>query len=306
MPTGKTAGAQAGAATPAGTLTHAERRGDAHDLGYGPLGRTGLTVCRLGFGGYRVDTETPVHRAALERALGSGVNLIDTSTNYADGGSEELVGQVVGDLVRAGRIERESDRHRLEDRLRPGAEPRPGPGARGPRDGRSPSGAVPGELLALRPPGVSRGPARAVARPSGVSRPSTCACSTTRSTSSRMRRSASEGRSSRSGTSSTGGSLAAFRFFEGEVAGGRLRWYGVSSNTVAQPVDDPEATSLTRMLAAAREAGGPDHHFAVLQLPAESLRVRWGACRGPTRRPGHRRRAGACWSSPRGRGSGSS
>jgi len=41
----------------------------------------------------------------------------------------------------------------------------------------------------------------------------------------------------------------------------------VSSNTVAQPVDDPEATSLTRMLAAAREAGGPAHHFAILQLP---------------------------------------
>ena len=59
------------------------------------------------------------------------------------------------------------DRRRVEDRLRPGAEPRAGPGARGrgtavPRDG-----AVPGELLALRPPGVSRGPARAVARPSG-------------------------------------------------------------------------------------------------------------------------------------------
>jgi hypothetical protein len=26
-------------------------------------------VCRLGFGGYRVNDETPVHRSALERAL---------------------------------------------------------------------------------------------------------------------------------------------------------------------------------------------------------------------------------------------
>jgi aryl-alcohol dehydrogenase-like predicted oxidoreductase len=33
------------------------------------------------------------------------------------------------------------------------------------------------------------------------------------------------------------------------------------------PADDPEATSLTRMLAAAREAGGPAHHFRILQLP---------------------------------------
>jgi aryl-alcohol dehydrogenase-like predicted oxidoreductase len=41
----------------------------------------------------------------------------------------------------------------------------------------------------------------------------------------------------------------------------------VSSNTLAQPADDPEATSLVRMLAAAREAGGPGHHFGVVQLP---------------------------------------
>jgi hypothetical protein len=32
------------------------------------------------------------------------------------------------------------------------------------------------------------------------------------------------------------------------VAAGVLGWYGVSSNTVAHPVDDPEATSLARML----------------------------------------------------------
>jgi aryl-alcohol dehydrogenase-like predicted oxidoreductase len=61
--------------------------------------------------------------------------------------------------------------------------------------------------------------------------------------------------------------VAAFRFFEARVAQGRLGWYGVSSNTVARPVEDVEATSLARMLRAAEEAGGPGHHFAVLQLP---------------------------------------
>jgi aryl-alcohol dehydrogenase-like predicted oxidoreductase len=59
----------------------------------------------------------------------------------------------------------------------------------------------------------------------------------------------------------------AFAFFETQVASGMIRWYGVSSNTAVSPVADPEATSLTRMLAAAREAGGPGHHFRVLQLP---------------------------------------
>src|SRR5262249_34293077 len=33
------------------------------------------------------------------------------------------------------------------------------------------------------------------------------------------------------------------------------------------PADDPEATSLLRMLAAARAGAGVDHHFRVLQLP---------------------------------------
>lgn len=60
---------------------------------------------------------------------------------------------------------------------------------------------------------------------------------------------------------------AAFAWLEGEVAGGRIGCYGVSSNTVAHPDDDPEATSLARFLDAARDAGGAGHHFRVLQLP---------------------------------------
>jgi aryl-alcohol dehydrogenase-like predicted oxidoreductase len=59
----------------------------------------------------------------------------------------------------------------------------------------------------------------------------------------------------------------AFAFFETQVAAGVIRWYGVSSNTAVSAASDPEATSLTRMLAVAREAGGPDHHFRILQLP---------------------------------------
>ncbi|HET8647787.1 MAG TPA: hypothetical protein VFO85_19975, partial [Vicinamibacteria bacterium] len=45
----------------------------------------------------------------------------------------------------------------------------------------------------------------------------------------------------------------------------------VSSNTVAGPAGDPESTSLARFLAAAQEAGGPGHHFRVLQLPLNLL-----------------------------------
>jgi aryl-alcohol dehydrogenase-like predicted oxidoreductase len=59
----------------------------------------------------------------------------------------------------------------------------------------------------------------------------------------------------------------AFAFLEAQAAAGRIGWYGVSSNTAVLPADDPEATSLFRMLEAAKEAGGPGHHFRVLQVP---------------------------------------
>ena len=56
--------------------------------GYGPLGSTGLSVSRFGFGGYRVTDESSQHGEALSKALLEGANLVDTSTNYTDGGSE--------------------------------------------------------------------------------------------------------------------------------------------------------------------------------------------------------------------------
>jgi aryl-alcohol dehydrogenase-like predicted oxidoreductase len=64
---------------------------------------------------------------------------------------------------------------------------------------------------------------------------------------------------------------AAFAFLEGEVRAGRIRWYGVSSNSVTAPAGETEATSLSRMLDAARAAGGDGHHFRVLQLPMNLL-----------------------------------
>ena len=44
---------------------------------------------------YRVDSRVEDHRHALVHALESGCNLIDTSSNYAEGYSERLVGDVL-------------------------------------------------------------------------------------------------------------------------------------------------------------------------------------------------------------------
>jgi aryl-alcohol dehydrogenase-like predicted oxidoreductase len=63
----------------------------------------------------------------------------------------------------------------------------------------------------------------------------------------------------------------AFTFFESQAAAGRIRYYGVSSNTDTADPSDAEATSLARLCdvahAVAASQGLDRHHFAVLQCP---------------------------------------
>ncbi len=49
----------------------------------------------VGFGSYRISGADPVHEQSLRMALESGCSLIDTSTNYMDGRSEILIGKVL-------------------------------------------------------------------------------------------------------------------------------------------------------------------------------------------------------------------
>ncbi len=246
----------------AGTPGHARR----------PLGATGLSVSPLGFGCYRVDDTTPEHRAALEAALRSGCNLIDTSTNYTDGGSERLVGEV---LTRCGR-----------DGLPP-------------RDGVvvvSKIGYVQGQNLRLALERERAGtPFPEMVRYMDgcwhCIHPEFLRDQLTRSLE-RLRLEAldvcllhnpeyflSDAAHRGGGSGGGGGDLerrrdefyrrvtAAFAFFEEAVRQGVIRFYGISSNTAVAAPDDEEATSVGRMLRAAEAAGGPGHHFRVLQVP---------------------------------------
>jgi Aldo/keto reductase family len=54
----------------------------------------------VGFGCYRVDPRVRLHREALREALVAGCTLIDTASNYADGRSEELIGGVLAETSR--------------------------------------------------------------------------------------------------------------------------------------------------------------------------------------------------------------
>jgi aryl-alcohol dehydrogenase-like predicted oxidoreductase len=72
-----------------------------------PLGKTGLTISASGFGAYRIDYRVREHFDSLEYAISSGINLIDTSANYSDGGSEILIGNVLAEMIKDNRLKRE-------------------------------------------------------------------------------------------------------------------------------------------------------------------------------------------------------
>ncbi|MCW2278396.1 aldo/keto reductase [Heliophilum fasciatum] len=76
-------------------------------LMYNTLGQTGLKVSQAGFGAYRIHNGSIQHRQALRHALLSGINLIDTSANYADGRSEALIGEVLTELIGTGELRRD-------------------------------------------------------------------------------------------------------------------------------------------------------------------------------------------------------
>ncbi|MEW6325065.1 MAG: aldo/keto reductase [Nitrospirota bacterium] len=217
------------------------------------LGRTGLQVHPLGFGGYRIAEGNPVHEAALRAYLERGGNLIDTSANYGDGASERLVGRMLKEtgrdkaiiVTKGGYIQgrnMELARARtfpevvaygeglwrcmhpefLETQVRLSAE-------------RLQVDAI--DVYLLHNPEyyltdiAHRRPLTGADREEFYRR-----------------------------------IREAFRFLEAQVRRGAIRWYGVSSNHFGLPAADPAATSVARCLSAAREAAA-DHHFAVVQLP---------------------------------------
>lgn len=86
------------------TILHRLRHPELHGS---ILGRTGLAVTGAGFGGYRISSGIPSHGEALHHALRSGINLIDTSANYADGGSEDLIGLVLQEFFMRDELRRD-------------------------------------------------------------------------------------------------------------------------------------------------------------------------------------------------------
>ncbi|KAI9269094.1 NADP-dependent oxidoreductase domain-containing protein [Phascolomyces articulosus] len=68
--------------------------------------KLGRQVTRLGFGAYRVSRGNTQHELALRQALGAGINIIDTASNFQNGSSEALIGDTVEDMVSKGELDR--------------------------------------------------------------------------------------------------------------------------------------------------------------------------------------------------------
>ena len=250
-----------GHATVAGTSALAER---CAGLTFGPLGRTGLLVSQAGFGGYRVSTGVSPHAEALGQALQSGVNLIDTSANYADGGSEMLIGQVLAQLIASGRLRREevvlvSKAGYLQGRNYAISQARK-------RRGQPFPDLVPyaeGLEHCIHPDFLEDQLSRSLAR-LGVEAIDVYLL---------------HNPEYYLGWASKQGQLpdralaeylrrieSAFRHLETEVDKGRIRCYGISSNTFPVSSEDPQFTCLESILQTADRIS-PDHRFQVIQLP---------------------------------------
>jgi uncharacterized protein len=264
-----------GHATVQGTGAYAARligrTGDAALAhGFGMLGTTGLTTSRLGFGTYRVDTQDAVHREALKKALAEGCNLVDTSTNYMDGDSERLVGAVLHDLVAASELRREDviivskigyvqgQNLKLAEAREKSGRPYPDMVKYGK-----------GIWHCIHPDFLADQLSVSLDRLQLATLDVCLLHNPEYFLSEAAQRSADDLHQLRAAFYQR--LEQAFAYFESQVTAGRLQYYGVSSNTVTSPPEDPEAISLAEMVQAAeraaKSAGFDQHHFKVLQCP---------------------------------------
>ncbi|CDH56668.1 aldo keto reductase family protein [Lichtheimia corymbifera JMRC:FSU:9682] len=70
--------------------------------------KLGRHVSRIGFGAYRITPGEPRHAQALRDALKAGVSIIDTASNFANGGSERAIGETLEDMAQKEQLDRQS------------------------------------------------------------------------------------------------------------------------------------------------------------------------------------------------------
>jgi aryl-alcohol dehydrogenase-like predicted oxidoreductase len=205
----------------------------------------------------------------LELALRSGINLIDTSTNYTDGRSERLIGEVLARLIDARELKRDevvvvSKIGYVQGRNYELARYRKQNGAAFPEMVEYAEGL----WHCIHPTWLADQLTRSLDR-LGLQ---TLDLLLLHNPEYFLADAAKRGQSTSNARDEFDRRLElAFRHLESEVEKGRIAGYGVSSNTAAGTPDARDSTDLTRMLACAVAAAGADHHFRALQLPLNLL-----------------------------------
>ena len=254
-----------GYATPDATQAYA----DAHpEIAYRPLADSGLLVSPAGFGGYRVDAESSVYHEALRYALQNGINLIDTSSNYGGGGSEELVGIVLRRLHKEGEVPREAvvvvskggylqgQNYQISQQRKASGQPWP-------------ELVEYGEGLehCIHPDFLEDQITRSLRR----LQLETLDVYLLHNPEYYLNWAAKQEMALEDARTEYSLRLrSAFTYLEEEVSRGRIRSYGISSNTFPSPADAPGYTSLSRVWEIAQVIG-PENHFRVIQLPMNIL-----------------------------------
>lgn len=230
---------------------------------------TGEVISRAGFGCYRVGLGNQQYELALRKALLSGINVVDTSTNYAFGDSERLVGKVIEDLedegtldlgaafivTKAGYIQGDL----LDDAIQGEREGRRIPGVVKYADGVWHS--IHPKFLAVQLDASLERLNRLNVNVFLLHNPeyylswaaaNNIAIEEARSEFYRRIR-------------------MAFEYCEKAVGLAKISWYGISSNTFAAAPDNPQFCSLEECLKIAEDIAGSDHHFRFAQMPFNLL-----------------------------------
>ncbi|MFI5263792.1 MAG: aldo/keto reductase [Candidatus Kapaibacterium sp.] len=225
------------------------------------LGRTELVCSPVGFGTYRCDARAAEHRAALIKAIRMGVNLIDSSANYADGNSERMIGEVLRAMISASEISREEiiivtkggyiQGENYERVSKSQDEIEVVKYAKGLWHSIHPDFLEDQITRSLERLGLETIDVYLLHNPEYYIQ-----WAVKDNIPEDEAREIYEARIQK-----------AFVHLETEVERGRIKWYGISSNTFPKPEDAIDRTALERIWKASQNILGAKNHFAVIQFP---------------------------------------
>ncbi|MBU3699931.1 MAG: hypothetical protein FGM33_07975 [Candidatus Kapabacteria bacterium] len=225
---------------------------------------TTTSGAKLGFGAYRITAGSPVHERALRYALDHGVDCIDTSSNYSDGASEELIGRVLSTHASRPRIITKVGyvQGQLLDQLK----------AMESMDMQPPDIVKFGDSLwhCIHPEFLDVVVSASIDRlfPAGRAADGPELVVLVHNPEYFLQHAQQQGMDIVTARHYLYHRLRmAFSWFEEAVAMGRISSYGVSSNTFGSPPDAPDMVSLEECVRAAQDSIDAQHHFRVAEMP---------------------------------------